>query len=333
MPKQKETLEKKLASSQKKKFPTPFQKLLIALITIVVLIIINQQVQQGKKLPETNFFQTNQNNQSQTIKNVIYVGSEFSLPPSFPIFKINQKDKEGLVDFFVKKYNLLKHANVDDLYINDKYFLNVDKQNGEYYAFSLHQPLNILPFGVKQDQALSVADQIIQEFFPDSHLIAQQNEIIYLKGGYMIEQTTKEEASYIQIPYSYNLNNLPVFYQKDTQYPFLLTLSSEYELVKLEFSPLFLEFEETNNFNSLDLKKVLENVNQKQKSIIVDSFSQDEVPISAKDVVSGKLISYQLEYRIDQNNQIAFPALNFSGVFKNSQDEEFEGKLITPATK
>jgi hypothetical protein len=333
MPKEKDNLEKKLANLSKKKFPSSFQKLLIALIIIVVLIIVNQQIKDSKKLPKTDFFNLNQNQEAQNIQNIIYVGPDFSLQPTFPIFETTKLEKENLVDFFVKKYNFLKNSQVEDLYVNDKYFLNVDKGESEYYSLSLHQPPNLLPFGLKKDQALEVGKQLIQDFFPNSQLVAQINDINYLKGGYMIDPTTKEEATYIQIPYTYQLNNLPIFYKKDSQFPFLLTLSSEYELVKLEFSPFFLEFNETNNFNSLNLETVLNNININKKAVIMDPFDQNEVPIDSQNIVSGKLLSYKLEYRLDETNNLAFPVINFLGNFKNNQGEEFKAKLITPTTK
>ncbi len=326
-------LEKKLKQINEKKFLPPFQKLIIALIIIIILIIINQKIQKNKSLPKSTFFDKNQEEISQQISNIIYLGSNFSFSDKMETFSLSTNPHNDLIKLFTQKYKMIKSPDAENLYLNDEYFFNFDQNLGEYYTLSVHQPPNILPIGLDSEQAIIVANQIITSFFPQSQLVPQKNDLVFLSGELMLGQTTKDKASFIQIPYTCQLNQSPLFYQKISQLPFLITLSSDYKLIKLEFSPLFFNFKINQILNTLSLNEVLDNINKNRKAIIIDAFNEENIPIESNKIISGQLLSAKLEYRIDDSNNLAFPVFRFEGNFKNNLNEEFKGTLITPATK
>jgi hypothetical protein len=138
------------------------------------------------------------------------------------------------------------------------------------------------------------------------------------------------QASVVLIPFAPLLDNLPVYYRNVSDWPYMVTINSQDELVRLEFFPLFFTFEPVGQRNLIGVERAIENINRNQGSII-SGYQNDLTPLNWQAVTRGTLTQVSLEYRIDNETNLVYPFYRFSGQLINDQEQIIEAEVITPA--
>lgn len=191
-------------------------------------------------------------------------------------------------------------------------------------------PQDSLTGFIDAEQAILVAKHYLNQVI-NLPLEPRKNAVAYFAGEPHMEPTTSLTAKFISVPFTIMLEELPVFFEQEQQDIAQVLLNSSNEIVKVEITPINLSFDPAKQARLMGVYEAIDNINQKKIGSIIMVEQEGMAPVDLSTIQSGELSEVGLEYRVDMEQGIAYPAYRFLGKLTNGEGVVFKAILITPA--
>ncbi len=235
--------------------------------------------------------------------------AHYSLQPIF--------DEEGVVIYASEDHTLTINLSEDNL--------NFSRNNPQGDESTINQ-----------DQAINAAKDFLKIILPEQTPLPIVRNIEYFKGDLHLEPSSKLSASTLLIPFSYSLEEIPIYYDDSPTPFFLIMVNSNLQIQKAEAKTLLITSEKISTAELMPLVEALENIRVEQTGQLVDFLEIDQALIkepTLERIKQGTLKTAQLEYRAEEKQGLIYPFYRFKGEFVDIDDVAFYGEIITPAVK
>lgn len=311
------------------------RRIYYALATLVVILLIVSAILRALTppqivVPANTVFTQNFDGSQTKFGDIAFTGSLPSFPTKLAVgqAKATQASEQYVVSQLVSTYQLKKLDVPPNTWVGDAYSLNKDQQTGNYYL-AKNQVTTQTAF-VNQPQAVAAAAALLQKTFPDISLKSFESQSQFFTANVEPKTVDPSQAQIVLIPFAYLLNNLPVFYQNQSAFPFEIYITADNQVQKLIFNPNFIQVSPIQDQAIISVPQAI--TNMKSGNVSVISSIRDVIsPGDFSQISSANMTSVQLEYRVDATNQLIYPFYHFSGTGKNLQNEDLKLELITPA--
>lgn len=311
--------------------------IIVLLILLFLTIILSRPSTPPTTQPNDQTIPSETSSQS---LNITYDGEDSITIKQANIYRIDETSENNIfpivevVEKIIDRYSLqpVYDEKTVAVYASEDHTLNISmiKQN---LNFSRNNPSGE-PTAIDQDQAVKAAQDFIKTFLPEQNLYPITENIEYFSGDYHLQPSTKISANVVLIPFSYNLDGIPLYYESDST-PFLTILvNSKLQIQKMNIETKQFASNKAGTANIIPLSETINNINQKQLGTII-SYSETSQILANEPTLStikqGSLKTAQLEYRVDSNRNLIYPFYRFEGTLADANGIEFEGEIITPA--
>ena len=310
--------------------PTLIIFVIASLLISAILIAITPQ---KEKVSQTDFVTNNYNDTQSTFKKVNFTGREIIVPEKFKLYQpvtsislINE-----LADKIIKDYQLEQGEKLNNYWTRENYTL-IKNSYENRWSFDLYPEKVENKVPIITDEAIATCFDFYSKYNISLSLVAQKDEISYLDGKLQQEKSEPEEALYLQIPLTYELDGYPVFYQSENNYPFFCKINNNYEIERIVFKDVFYMFESVKEMPSISIEQAIRNIKNEKVSII-DAQSQIADAIDLNWINEADLQSVSIDYRFDENLKLAYPFYKFKAKLTNSAGINIQAELITPAVE
>jgi len=278
---------------------------------------------------KTDLIQKNFNGSETDFNKVDFVGQKIDLADELTIAQVEIKPLSGVLAKLTKQFNLKKSEKVDNLWQGPKYSLTFDPYLSMYTLVRNETPSTV--GGIDQLASLTVAKKIIDDLgFNDLNI--NHKNVTYLEGAGDLHPTDNaQNAKYILVPFSYQVDGFPVWFGQDNYDPVSVMIDNQLSLQKLTFKPNQLSFHSTGTLPTLSIDQAVNNINHDIASVIFVKNKVD-LEIDLTKLTKVTLNKVAVEYRIDEK-KVAIPYYRFSGLAVNDKGQKFEVEIITPAVK
>ncbi|MFZ5376304.1 MAG: hypothetical protein ACOZAN_01385 [Patescibacteria group bacterium] len=185
---------------------------------------------------------------------------------------------------------------------------------------------------LNEETAIISAREFVNKYFSSSIFIEIKTNIEYFLNSNQMQETTKSSAEIIRIPFSYVLDGIPVFFDKSTGFPILITVHQDYEITKATLTPYLVSFEKIGEQPTISIEQAIGVISSNSdRAAIIFADTTDLSNFSISELSSVIFSDVKLEYRIDDQQKIVYPYYRFSGRATNEKEVEMEIIVITPA--
>ncbi len=186
---------------------------------------------------------------------------------------------------------------------------------------------------VDYEQAVEAASNFLEFALPDNKLKPIVNSVNYYHGELHLHPTTKNKAKFIEIPFSYYIDELPVYYFKEIKPQAVILVDTENQIEKAVLQPIYFEYEQSTTFSPITAEKAVELINQQNVAAFIKKDEDTPTPLSLEEIQEGRITQVKMEMRADPELKLIYPCYRFDGYFVDNNNQEFEATLITPALK
>ena len=301
---------------------------IVSLLISAILIAITPQ---KEKVSQTDFVTSNYNDTQSTFKKVSFTGREIIVPEKFKLYQPTSSVSliNELADKIIKDYQLEQGEKLNNYWTRENYTL-IKKSYENRWSFDLNPAKIDNKVTIITDEAITTCFDFYSKYNINLSLVAQEDEISYLDGKLQQEKSEPEEALYLQIPLTYELDGYPVFYQSESNYPFFCKINNNYEIERIVFKDVFYMFEVVKEMPSISIDQAIKNIKNEKVSII-DAQSQIVDAIDLNWINEADLQSVSIDYRFDENLKLAYPFYKFKAKLTNSAGINIQAEIITPA--
>lgn len=307
---------------------------LIATILILVLAsIFSILTPKKEKIIANDFAINNYDDTQSTFKKVSFSGNEIYIPEIFNIYQATKNTglADDLASKIIAEYNLTADSSVENYWLSENAALSKNSYEN-YYVFnnvsSNKEGNNNLAISI--DEAIKICQNFYSKYNFLAPLIPQKEAIVYLNNKFEQSKVDSSEASYAQIPLTYELDGYKVFFENQNSYPFLCRVNNLYNLERVIFRDFFQEFTAARQIPSISIDQAVKNI-KNGKASIIDATSNIAYTLDLNWINNADLYAVKIEYRYDEKLKIAYPFYNFSAKITNAGGINIEAKIITPA--
>lgn len=305
----------------------------LAIVGILATVILRLITPATTQIPKTDFVSTNQSGSLTSFSGVKFTGNYSSdiasLPPA--VMQPSQTTLDYIKNQLIEKNDLQQAVGIESLWRGNNYTLSYNSANDTYLFYSNFEPTE----GKLIDDTnknLETAKEFVRETFPNLNLVAQTDSILYLSGYGEYEESNKDNANSMEIPFTYTINGVPVYFNHEAMPPVLVIMNNEGTIQKVRFQTFFLEFiPGETKMPLINIGDALDNINNDQASII--RAYNDDGEFSLGTIKSGNLKKVQLEYRADLDSGLVYPFYHFTGEITDTSGKLINTEIITPAVK
>ena len=309
--------------------------LLISIAAIVVLLvaaIIKIITPTSEKIVVNDFAVNNYDDTQSTFKKISFSGNEITIPETFNIYQA--QNSTGLADELANKllieYQLVADDDIENYWLSNDYALAKNSYE-HYYTFKGATPDNgSKNLAIIANSAIEVCQNFYSKYNINLPLIPQEDALIYLDSGFEQNVVESNQATFLQIPLTYELDGYKVFYENQNSYPFFCRVDNLYNLERVVFRDFFQEFQVVRQMSAISINQAVNNI-KKGNASIIDAESDYAVVIDLNWINEADLYSVSIEYRYDSELKIAYPFYKFQAKLTNSAGINIQAEIITPA--
>jgi hypothetical protein len=265
-----------------------------------------------------------------TFNNLRFSGSQPSIPDSLSVYTVlpggitpSQVEQD-----FMRTYALEQTASEVKIWSNADYSLSATSQ-GEY-SFTRKNVQNSSVV-LSQTRAISAAREFLNKHFAPLSLIPIESEINYFGGINELQEVTRNRATIISVPFSYAIESYPVYFHQANYAPFFVTIGASDQVIKAYFQSFFIKFTSPIPYNTISVQEAVSNIQKNKGSLIQAHRGGEHGAIDLSAVSRGTLNSASIVYRVDKQQQYAYPHYSFDGEFYTFEGDRFFGTVVTPA--
>lgn len=303
-----------------------------AVIVIIISMIIRTLTPSAVKIPQTEFISTNTDGSTTHFKNIIFTGKTIEPPRELPVAIGSQvvENDNFFINRLTNNYQLKTLEGAENIWSGPDYSLSKSTATNQFILSKNSFP----PYrnDLELARTLKAASNYLQTTFPEITVYPQSSWVKFFKAGPHLEETDPNNSGIIEIPFSFQIEGLPVFFEHYEDFPFKVMINADYQLQKLTFQPVVATFEVVSTNQTISLEEALININNNQASI-VSAYEPISGIFKLEDIESGKLTSVTIEYRLDNQTNYAYPFYKFAGLLINDNQQEITAEIITPAIK
>ena len=302
----------------------------VALLVAAVLRVITPQ---EEKIISSQFVTENYDGSQSSFKKVVFSGIPVILPEQLNIY--SAINSPGLADqlalVLINEYQMVADPEIPNYWLGEKFSLTKSNYDQNYVLNGVHeQNENDLP--IILTEAISVCHNFYSKYNIDAPLVPREDAITYLNNSHEQGFVSPNEATYLHIPLTYELDGYPVFYQNKNSYPFFCRVDNFYELKRASFKDFFQEFQLVGQLKPVSIDQAVNNIKKGEASVI--SAQSQIAPIIDLDwIEEADLYRVEIDYRYDEKLRIAYPFYKFKAKLTNSGGINIEATIITPAIK
>lgn len=303
-----------------------------SVLALIITFILRLITPQQPVAPKTNFVTTDATGKSVSFANITFTGTPPTVPTTLPFASIqpSQTTLDYVKDQLIKTYALQQVTGVESLWQGDAYTLSYDSYADDFLFYAKLIPEDA-PL-TEPNKAIDQAQAFVQKTFPNLALVPDRANVIYFQGLEELESTTVDKAVAVEVPFTYTVENIPVYLGHERTAPIAVIINNQYTVQKVVFQPNFVTFvPSTQKATIIPLNTALENINTKSQASVVSAFESTTGVFTLDQVTAGILTSVQLEYRADLNSGLAYPFYRFSGKLTNQDGQTIQAEIITPA--
>ncbi len=308
--------------------------LIVASIGILISAIIYAITPKTTQVPQPSFTKPKTEETPSSFENISYTGPQHSFDQEVVIYKVKEVSfSEGNIkQRLLETYDLEPYESVNEVWVGPEYSLHKPEGESEYNLSA--RSFVGSSTKIKSLAAINTAKNEVEKLFPDSKLSPIEDEIKYYQGQSHLNPTTKTNAEWVKIPFSYLVEDIyPVYYQKRTKPVLEVFVGPKYKIKKMSiFAPL-LRFEEYTQKKSLSIDQAVDNININTETVIINALTSEHGPLDLNKIKSGELSEVNLEYRLDQATGLLYPFYKFKGELINQNGEKVFAQIITSAVK
>ncbi len=308
--------------------------LIVASIGILISAVIYALTPNTDQLPQPGFTQETTQEPETKFEQLSYTGPQVSFAKEVIVYKVKEVSfSEGEIkQRLLETYNLEPYKSVNDVWVGPDYSLHKPEGKAEF-NLSLRSFVGNQT-KIKTLAAINTAKNEVSKIFPDSNLAPIEDKIEHLRGTYHLSPSSKENAEWIKIPFSYLIEDqYPVYYQKELRPVAEVFVGPKYEIRKLSIYAPFLYFEEYIQKNSISINQAVDNINQNKQTVIINALTSEHGTLDLDKIRSGELREADLEYRLDQNSGLLYPFYRFKGQLISQEGDKVFAQIITSAVK
>ncbi len=285
------------------------------------------------KVPRTDIVTKNINNSTSTFGQIDFKGTPPNFPETLPVALIRPgaTSIQSVIDQMIGDFGLTPNANVKNVWTGQSYSLSKDPFDDTYLLVKqgATPAENLRPVDLGAAQA--AGQNFIATYFPGLAIVPIPTTANYFINHGHFETSPPQTATVVSLSFSYTIQDIPVFYKSQSEYPFFMFVDSENQILKFIFSPQLITFDlQPTPKKVLSIDQALSNIKSGQGAIISATQGMNQ-PLSLKVITSAILDDVKLEYREDVETQLIYPFFRFTGTAKNNQNDDLNVEIITPA--
>lgn len=312
-----------------------FTKIIIGFSVIFLLIaaILRAITPKEEKIISSEFVSENYDGGKSSFKKVFFSGIEISLPDKFNVYRAinNTGIADQLALALINEYKMVADPQIPNYWLGEKFALAKNSYDQNYVLNGEHKSSdNDLPIIV--DEAINVCQNFYSKYSLDVNLKPREDAISYFNNSDEQGFVSPNEATYLHIPLTYELDGYPVFYQNKNNYPFFCRVDNFYELKRVAFKDFFQEFQLVSQLKPISIDQATKNIKNGDASVI-NAKSQITPIVDLNWINEADLYSVEIDYRYDEKLKIAYPFYKFKAKLTNSGGINIEAIIITPAIK
>lgn len=309
------------------------QGLIIFLIISLAITYIFRVLTPNQIAPQPSVF-TNLYDMETQLHNIVFSGKAPEIPAELPISTLVSYD-ENITDVkqrFINKFQLNEKDGPIEVWESDTYttsiledpFLIVLSKKSE----NVRQESEV---GFNNNQITQITNQantLIKELFPENTPVLYQKNMAYLTDSIEPEFTNNpQEAGMIYVPFTYQINGIPVYLEKELHYVAYFIYNTRLELVRAEIRPYELNFTAQRNYQTVPIDLAMSNVNNNNLALI---YTEPYRALPTLTASEGDMSAAYVEYRVDPVSDTIAPYYRFTGTVSEG-DFDYFVEIITPA--
>ncbi len=308
---------------------------IVIVILLVVMSVVSFFTPRKTAIRETQFMTRNMDNTTTRLATVHFTGEAPSIPAELNIAQATSSlSTNEVITALISQYGLQKADPNTELWTNGPYYLSKDPYSETYlFATSLVSTTDTgqaehIP-SVQKDSAVKAASQFVQQLLPNVQLKPFEGAIESINLGQESETAEPDKATALMIPFAPTINDIPIFYKKQTDYPFFVTIDGKNEVRKIVFLPQFQTYRAVAKTPSISVEKAINQILAGKASIINATYQTE--PLSLSNLRDAELTSVSLEYRDDSEQGVVYPFFHFTGTATSTTGLAAQIEIITPA--
>lgn len=325
--------------NQKKRRWLIYFAIFLALL-LIISAILSALTPDQPKIPPSELNSTAEQKPETIYQQISYEGGYPEFPSVLPIAQARVADiKTELINQFMNRFNLkVNEPNI--LWVSDEASLNAV---GEFLIFTNYNTRGSTGESktLSATEGIEVAYKFLQNYLPQYNVVPIRQEVLLTQNRAIeyrrnLSESTEnqpESAEMAIIPFSYSLANYPIYYQDD-RLPFVeIIVTADSGVTKATFQTRGLKYETTTEIPLISIDQAVANIQQNNQATIITYETNYAQELNLATIQTGILNAVQLEYRVDEENQLIYPFYRFEGEFINQDGLELTGQLITPAVE
>lgn len=327
-----QTINEKDHKAKNKKFI--FLVIVVCLILLIVSIIFSILTPIKEKIVANNFTFNNYNDTQTTFKKVFYSGEKIIIPEKFNIYQAqnNAGLAEELANRLINDYQLSVNEKIPNYWVGEKNALAKNEYEHNYLFTEAANQNGNSELKIIADEAINVCLNFYKKYSISAKLLPQKNDILYLNSNLEQILVAKKDATFLQIPLTYELDGYQVFYENKKDYPFFCRVDNMYTMQRAVFRDFFQEFSILKELPSISIDQAIKKIKNGEASII-DAKSKVTPSIDLNWIKEADLYSASIDYRFDEQLKIVYPFYKFNAKLTNTAGLNIEAIIITPAVE
>jgi hypothetical protein len=308
----------------------------ILFITVIITIILIASAltlvtPQRPKVAVTSFVTTNVDSTRIALTTVRFIGQEIQVPEKLFLAQptTGSVPPQQVINSLISRYQLTQADPKIPEWKGNGYTLSKNAYLSSYtLTFSEFTEGEVIPL-IDKDRALATAERLVQELVPSVPFSPLQDSITYVLVGYESAEIPEDQATGMHIRFAPKINDIPVFYEKESSAAFIVTVDGTNRVRAINFLPLFDTYQTTQEVPSILIEAALENIKTGKASILQAAYVTEALEL--EDLRDAELTSVSLEYRRDPLQNIVYPFYRFSGRATTQAGLAADVEIMTPA--
>lgn len=310
--------------------------LVLVAIALIIGAILRALTPPPVRVPQTKFLTTNLNGTTSSFSNVRYIGPDFTVPSELPVVNAQTTgtSTSDIQNRLIEKFDLTAAREPSNLWVGLDFYLSYDSRQSRYILQNqmVTQNPDAATTTINKAQAVTAAQTFLHDIFPDTPIAPLESEMLFFSDyDEHYNEVSESNARQVTIPFAYLIEGYPLFYEKQSEFPFEVTVNNANEVVKVSFAPQFLTITTLQNAEIISPAAALSNLNERSLGALVKAQNRAVDNANLSQVVGGQLTRGSLEYRLDPETHIAFPVYRFDGSITLESGSVLDASIITPA--
>jgi len=302
----------------------------IAIVAITIGSLLRLLTPQPTPVPVSSFVSLNSDSSQTVFNEITYTGTEKEFPKELDVAQLQplNTSNDELIERLTQTFSLKPSPFTSQILLGPEYSLTPGDLDNQ---FILTRKANSAAGKITYDAALPVAQTFLNTNFPNLALTPLTSEVIYSLNQPELAIVSAEEAELVQIPFTYLIDGLPLYYQKQAKLPFVITVSADAKIQRAIITPLSFTPVVQEKVSIILVAQALENINTRNLGSVISAYFNGPKKVEISSLVSGKMTDVVIEYRFDEVVGLAYPFYRFSGTAANAEGTDMKVEIITPA--